>query len=166
MHRYVSTGFPAKALNDPMSRTYFSTWLCFQILLHSSMCLLNHPYVLYQKLHRIAKVVPPTFLQKSYEASMIHSGWVMRLVREMNTAHLMLKDPFYGYLVSIAASIQLEHSGSKHPEKAAAARQYFDTALEYTRRLAAEWPLAEDRVSPFASRHGSLTCVHRFCAGN
>jgi len=51
-----------------------------------------------------------TFLQKSYEWSMIHANWVFRLLSEMDEAGFALHDPFISYLVAIAALIHLEHT--------------------------------------------------------
>ncbi len=90
--------------------------------------------------------VPPSLLQKSYKSSLIHSRWIIRLIDEMHQAGLMLYDPFIGYLIAIAATIQLEHTVSKHPDVAAAATLSFEGALRYLRKLSKYWKSIENLV--------------------
>jgi hypothetical protein len=90
--------------------------------------------------------VPPSFLQKSYKSSLIHSRWVIRLIEEMEDAGLMLYDPFIGYLVAIAATIQLEHTVSKHSDVAAAAKLSVKGAIRYLKKLSTYWRSVENLV--------------------
>ena len=93
--------------------------------------------------------VPPSFLQKSYKSSLIHSRWVIRLIEEMEDAGLMLYDPFIGYLVALAATIQLEHTVSKHSDVAAAAKLSVKGAIRYLRKSSKYWRSTENLVSFF-----------------
>ena len=89
---------------------------------------------------RLKQKIPLTFLQKSYEFSLIHANWVVRLLNHMDEARLMLHDPFLGHLVAIAASIHLEHTKSQYPTVAASAKQKFEKCLDFVKRLSQEWP--------------------------
>jgi hypothetical protein len=103
--------------------------------------------------------VPPSFLQKSYKSSLIHSRWVIRLIEEMEDAGLMLYDPFIGYLVALAATIQLEHTVSKHSDVAAAAKLSVKGAIRYLKKLSNYWRSTENLVSffpPICSVHFGL----------
>lgn len=91
------------------------------------------------KLQHVIRKVPPSFLQKSYKSSLIHSRWIIRFLNEMDEAGMMLHDPFIGYLVAIAATIQLEHTLSKHSDVAAAARLSFASAIRYLKKLSRYW---------------------------
>ncbi|KAL5318572.1 hypothetical protein ACEPPN_013634 [Leptodophora sp. 'Broadleaf-Isolate-01'] len=90
-------------------------------------------------LHHVIRKVPPSFLQKSYKSSLIHSRWIIRFLDEMDEAGMMLHDPFIGYLTAIAATIQLEHTLSKHTDVAAAATLSFRSAIRYLKKLSKYW---------------------------
>lgn len=64
----------------------------------------------------------------------------------MDEAGMMLHDPFIGFLVAIAATIQLEHTLSKHPDIAAAARLSFRNAIRFLKRLARYWNSIQELV--------------------
>ena len=112
----------------------------------------HHPFIMFIKMQPLIRNrrVPPSFLQKSYKSSLIHSRWVIRLIEEMDEAGLMLYDPFIGYLVALAATIQLEHTVSKHSDVAAAAKLSVTCALRYLRKLSKYWRSTENLVSLFA----------------
>ena len=84
--------------------------------------------------------VPLTFLQESYEYSRIYADWIHRLVCEMEEAGLMLHEPLVGYLVSIAASIQLERSRNDDETIASSSRRKFRKCKDFVRRLSSIWP--------------------------
>jgi len=65
----------------------------------------------------------------------------------MDEAGMMLYDPFIGYLTAIAATIQLEHTLSKHADIAAAARLSFRSALKFLRKLSKYWNSIQELVS-------------------
>jgi len=91
------------------------------------------------KLQNVESIVPPTFLQKSFESSMIHSRWIIRLLQETMDLGMTIYDPFLGYLAAIAATTQLEHTKSKHSHIATAAKQNFDTAMRFIKKLSHKW---------------------------
>lgn len=91
--------------------------------------------------------VPLTTLQKSHKDSMIHSSWVIRHIIEMEEAGMSIYDPFIGYLVALAASIQLEHTIHDNPKVANAARRKYDRAHTYLQRVAKIWPNVGNIVS-------------------
>jgi hypothetical protein len=106
----------------------------------------HHPFIMFIKMQPLIRKVPPSFLQKSYKSSLIHSRWIIRLIDEMDQAGLMLYDPFIGYLIAIAATIQLEHTVSKHSDVSAAATLSFKGALRYLRKLCKYWKSIENLV--------------------
>ncbi|KAG0648866.1 putative transcriptional regulatory [Hyphodiscus hymeniophilus] len=145
-HRYHRVRFPRRAQDEPTTRPYFTAWLCFQLLYMSIQCVVHHPFIMFIKMQPLIRnrKVPPSFLQKSYKSSLIHSRWVIRLIEEMEDAGLMLYDPFIGYLVALAATIQLEHTVSKHFDVAAAATLSVKGAIRYLRRLSKYWKSTEN----------------------
>jgi len=78
---------------------------------------------------------------------MIHSSWVIRHIIEMEEVGMSIYDPFLGYLVALAASIQLEHTISDNPKVANAARRKYDKALAYLQRTTKIWPNVGNIVS-------------------
>lgn len=95
------------------------------------------------------------FLQKSFEYAMTNSKWVIRLVVELEEAGLSYHDPFLGYLLGIAATIQLEQTVSKKRHVASNARRNFEKARSFIRQLSRQWPNMLNLVSRPASR-----CYH------
>lgn len=135
----MNVDFCRRAREEPGSRAYLSTWLCVQFLFHSVQALLHHPFVVTSKLRQYGRNIPSTFLQKSFESSVIHSRWIARFVREMNEVDFKLYDPFIGYLCAIAATIQLEHSQSKKQQVARLAKNDYETLVAFVTDLTAYW---------------------------
>ncbi|GFF88646.1 uncharacterized transcriptional regulatory protein C530.11c [Aspergillus udagawae] len=161
-HRYVNVDFRRRAREERGSRAYLSTWLCVQFLFHSVQALLHHPFVITGKLRQYGQQIPSTFLQKSYESSVIHSRWIARFVREMAEVGFKLYDPFIGYLCAIAATIQLEHTQSKKQQVARLAKNDYETLVAFVTGLSAYWGnmgVLADRLNKIAERrkdYGSL----------
>ncbi|KAJ5090964.1 hypothetical protein N7532_009648 [Penicillium argentinense] len=161
-HRYMNVDFTRRARDEPQSRPYLATWLCVQFLFHSIQCLLHHPFVTMIKLRHMRGNLSATFLQKSFETSLIHSRWIARFVKEMADADLQLCDPFFGYLAAIAATIQLEHTGNKNPKIALLLNNEYRDLVRFMTELSAEWDsmrILVSRINELASRHqnyGSL----------
>ncbi|KAH7346096.1 hypothetical protein BKA66DRAFT_602766 [Pyrenochaeta sp. MPI-SDFR-AT-0127] len=139
-HNYSTTGPPTRVLEEPRLRDYYLAWVHFQLVLSVIQCCLNHPFIIYAKTTRFKQRVPLTFLQKSYEYSMIHANWVFRLIDDMENAGLVVHDPFLGHLVAIAASIHLEHTLSQHAAVAASAKRKSDRCINFVKRMSEDWP--------------------------
>ncbi|KAF2123428.1 hypothetical protein P153DRAFT_361995 [Dothidotthia symphoricarpi CBS 119687] len=139
-HSLSCTGSPTRVLEEPGLANYFLIWLRFQLIHCVINCCLNHPFIIHIKTIKLEHRVPLTFLQKSYEFSLIHANWVFRLLNDMDDAGLVLHDPFIGHIVAIAASIHLEHTISQYPTVAASAKQKFEKCLGFVRGLSQEWP--------------------------
>jgi hypothetical protein len=91
--------------------------------------------------------VPLTTLQNAHHNSIIHSSWVIRHIIEMEGAGLSIYDPFIGYLVALAASIQLEHTLNNNPKVANAARRKYEKAHAFLQRMAKIWPSVRNSLS-------------------
>ncbi|KAJ6099042.1 hypothetical protein N7467_000577 [Penicillium canescens] len=161
-HRYINVDFKRRAREDPQSRTYLSTWVCVQFLFHSIQCLLHHPFVIMTKLRDFNGNISTTFLQKSFETSLLHSRWIVRFIREMGEVNFETCDPFLGYLAAIAATIQLEHTGSKNPQVALLLNKEFRVLVDFMTELSVYWEnmsVLVHKVNELAARHqnyGSL----------
>ncbi|KAE8140200.1 hypothetical protein BDV38DRAFT_280193 [Aspergillus pseudotamarii] len=162
-HRYRSVDFRRRAREEPHCRSYLCTWLCVQFLFHSVQCLLHHPFVNMVKLRHIDGNIPATFLQKSYESSLIHSRWIARFIREMDEVDIRLYDPFIGYLCAIAATIQLENTASKNPHIAQLGNSDFRTLVDYMTDLSTHWEnmgVLVNRVNKLAARQKNYKSLY------
>ncbi|KAJ5245135.1 hypothetical protein N7489_005231 [Penicillium chrysogenum] len=161
-HRYINVDFKRRAREDPQSRTYLSTWVCVQFMFHSIQCLLHHPFVIMTKLRNFNGNLSATFLQKSFETSLLHSRWIVRFIKEMSEVNFETCDPFLGYLAAIAATIQLEHTGSKNPQIALLLNKEFRILVDFMTELSVYWgnmSVLVNKVNELAARHqnyGSL----------
>ncbi|KAJ5966572.1 hypothetical protein N7481_013286 [Penicillium waksmanii] len=161
-HRYMNVDFKRRARDQPQSRSYLLTWLSVQFLFHSIPCLLHHPFVTMIKLRHMPGNLSATFLQKSFETSLIHSRWISRFIREMAEVDLRLYDPFFGYLAAIAATIQLEHTGNKNPKIALLLNNEYRDLVAFMTEMSTEWDsmrILVNRLNELAARHqdyGSL----------
>ncbi|KAK5045937.1 hypothetical protein LTR84_008723 [Exophiala bonariae] len=107
----------------------------------------HHPFILFMKTRQQHGQVPLTTLQKSHQESMIHSSWVIRHIVEMEEGGMSIYDPFIGYLVALAASIQLEQTFNDNPRVANAARRKYEKAHVYLHKLADIWRNAANILS-------------------
>lgn len=142
-HRWMNVDFKRRAREQPESRDYLSTWLCVQFLFHSIQCLLHHPFVTMIKLRPLSCNLSATFLQKSFETSLLHSRWIARFIKEMAEVDLRLCDPFFGYLAAIAATIQLEHTGNKNPQIALLVNNEYRVLVGFITELSSRWSSME-----------------------
>ncbi|KAI9150694.1 hypothetical protein HJFPF1_10470 [Paramyrothecium foliicola] len=140
-HKYVSVGPPKRLLHKPQGKEYYLSWLFLQLLHSTILCCLNHPFIIYIKTKELEGHVPLTFLQQSYEYSLIYSNWVLRLINDMQEAGLFLYDPFYGFMVTIAATIQLEQTLNKNETVANTAKVKFGKLREFLREMSKVWPI-------------------------
>ncbi|KAF7590981.1 hypothetical protein BBP40_002175 [Aspergillus hancockii] len=162
-HRYRAVDFVRRAREEPHSRPYLCTWMCVQFLFHSIQCLLHHPFVNMIKLRQMDGNIPATFLQKSYESSLIHSRWIARFIREMAEVDIRLYDPFIGYLCAIAATIQLENTASKNRHIAQLGNSDFRTLVDFMTDLSAHWENMDvlvKRVNKLAARQNNYKSLY------
>lgn len=164
-HRYMNVDFKRRAREDPDARPYLSTWLCVQFLFHSIQCLLHHPFVTMIKLRNLSCNLSATFLQKSFETSLIHSRWIARFIKEMAEVEMRLCDPLFGYLAAIAATIQLEHTGNKNPQIALLVNSEFRTLVDFMTELSAQWESMRVLVSMKCARVIAYTDFHQGWSG-
>ncbi|KAJ5823803.1 hypothetical protein N7447_006143 [Penicillium robsamsonii] len=156
-HRYINVDFKSRAREDPQSRTYLSTWVYVQFLFHSVQCLLHHPFVILTKLRNFNGNLSATFLQKSFETSLLHSRWIVRFIKEMSEVKFETCDPFLGYLAAIAATIQLEHTGNKNPQIALLLNKEFRILVDFMTELSVYW----ENVSVLVSKVNDLAARHQ-----
>jgi len=123
-------------------------------------CDRNHPFVIWLKTRHNRARVPRTFLQKSYEESVIHSNWICTHISEMEQAGFDLHDPFVGHVVAIAASVQLEQMTGKDPVVSQTARRKFRQCCRFIKRRSEDWPnmLTTVRNSAKCIDRQALTC--------
>ncbi|KAE8348972.1 hypothetical protein BDV28DRAFT_142243 [Aspergillus coremiiformis] len=162
-HRYRSVDFRRRSREEPHVRSYLCTWLCVQFLFHSIQCLLHHPFVSMVKLRQIDGNIPATFLQKSYESSLIHSRWIARFIREMSEVDIQLYDPFVGYLCAIAATIQLEKTTSNNRHIAQLGNSDFRTLVDFITKLSVYWEnmgALVNRVKQLAARQNNYKSLY------
>ncbi|KAJ5184025.1 hypothetical protein N7492_001641 [Penicillium capsulatum] len=161
-HRWMNVDFKRRAREEPESRDYLCTWLCVQFLFHGIQCLFHHPFVTMIKLRHLSCNLSATFLQKSFESSLLHSRWIARFIKDMTEVDLRLWDPFFGYLAAIAATIQLEHTGNKNPKIALLVNSEYRVLVGFITDLSSRWDSMKvlvNRVNELAARrhnYGSL----------
>ncbi|KAJ5401146.1 hypothetical protein N7465_011635 [Penicillium sp. CMV-2018d] len=162
-HRYINVDFKSRARETPQPRTYLSTWVCVQFLFHSIQGLLHHPFVIMTKLRNFNGNLSATFLQKSFETSLLHSRWIVRFIKEMSEVNFETCDPFLGYLAAIAATIQLEHTGSKNPQIALLLNKEFRILVDFMTELSVYWEnmsVLVNKVNELAARHQSYGSLY------
>lgn len=107
----------------------------------------NHPFIIFASTQRSSGHVPWSFLQNSYKISTVNANWIARLVNEMEKTGLSLKDPFIGYLVTIAATIHLDKSLHAHADVSQSARQRYETCYKFVKNMSQTWPAMANAVS-------------------
>lgn len=161
LHTYTSTGSPSRVIQEPNLRQYYLARFFLHFVHTGALCCMyetpccewsktncsrNHPFIIFVNTQHLQGCVPWSFLQSSYKISTVNSDWIVMLITDMQRSNLYLHDPFVGYLVVIAATIQLDKSLHHNNEIAGPAMQKFEKCRDYVKFLSTYWPSMKNAV--------------------
>lgn len=106
------------------------------LLFHLCHCLLNHPFLLHQKVDASGLRVPATWMKNSLRSGVEHARALSALVRDAETAGFVMPTSFHGYFLLVAGSIDALYSYSPDPKTQNECFDYFLFDLESLEELA------------------------------
>lgn len=141
VHRFNHARFAERHLSELQSnREYWGPWILVQLAYHTIFCVLNHPFLLSERLRLYPNVIPQFFLQTSFELMQVHTDWVLYFVDMLRKKGFRVSDPFLGYCAIITATVCLAHTRAELSEVRKKARSGMSTALSFAQDLAQKWP--------------------------
>lgn len=142
MHRFRNVNFPNLSTTElSQNRYYWISWLQLQISFHGGHALLHHPAFYITSSRKFnAKYPPPSFLQQTVDQALLHSGWIVRLLRTWELLGFELNDPFLGHFIVVSATTHWIFQFANDEAVADRARADFTECQRLLFQLAKKWP--------------------------
>jgi hypothetical protein len=108
-HRYDNVKFYERQPDEVwLDRDYLMPWLKVQIIWHSILTIINHPFLyIMASQHHYNLTIPNNFWRKSSELVLLHATWIVRTIDLIYEKGVDLIDPFFGHAAAIAATVHL-----------------------------------------------------------
>lgn len=154
IHRFKNVDFSSKSLDEiSQYREYWSTWLLLQTTFHTGHALLNHPFVHVLR-HDRPKArpdtfKPPSFIQRTIDQALLHSGWTSRLICMADDIGLQVTDPVICHQVIVTATVHWIFSFASDTSIAERALSQLDQCQKFVHNIANHWPQFAAKVSSF-----------------
>ncbi|KIV78541.1 hypothetical protein PV11_06186 [Exophiala sideris] len=87
-----------------------------RVLFHLCHCLLNHPFLLRQRVISMPAKTPTTWLARSLETGLEHAGLLTKVFLDAKNSGCMVAGSFYGYCLLIAGTIHALYTHSQDSE--------------------------------------------------
>lgn len=127
-------------------RGYWAPWLTMHLLYHSVQVLINHPFLHLAKKQKDQAARPPSFLQRTVDQMLLHSGWVTRLLNLFDEKEFTIHDPFVAHLASVVATSFIVFLNANDASLAQQANQGFDTCYNFIKRFVPTWPHVRNTI--------------------
>ncbi|KAJ6021549.1 hypothetical protein N7540_007053 [Penicillium herquei] len=145
IHRFKNVNFSSKSLEEISEyRDYWSAWLLLQTTFHTGHALLNHPLVHILR-HDRPKArpdtfKPPSFIQRTIDQALLHSGWTSKLIRMADDIGLQVTDPIICHQIIITATVQWIFSFASDSSITERALSELDQCRKFVHNIASQWP--------------------------
>lgn len=148
VHRFKIARFHERtSLDLSTHRAYWAPWIFTQCVYHSVHCILNHPFLHVARIHGRQKLRSPSFLQHATDQTILHSTWVVHILRLCLERAFVIFDPFIGHLASMIATAEFFLRFSKDESLAAKSSRDFDMLQQFVESMANEYPHLMNTVS-------------------
>lgn len=138
-HRFKNTRFHEITTSDlAKQREYWAPWIFTQCIYHTIHCTLNHPFLHVARIHGRQRLRSPSFLQHATDQAILHSAWVVYILRLCEERHFAIYDPFIGHLASMIATAQFFLQFSKDESVASTSSKHFETLRQFVENMATE----------------------------
>lgn len=115
-------------------------------LFHLCQCLLHHPFLLKQLIHRSQQRAPTSFLSRAWNTCRLHAAALTELTDVRNHDVVMLTS-IYGYSTMMAGAIHVFSMHDQNPAVQEEAKGYYNNSIEFLRELSHFWKHAGLMVS-------------------
>ena len=147
-HRYDSAKFYERRADEiSLNRDYWIPWIKLQFTWHTSLVVLNHPFLyIMASQHQPNLAIPNTFWRKSSELVLLHATWIVRMIDMTLEKHIKLVDPFYAHAAAIAATVHLYFCCAADPRLKQKSKTDFVKCKTFLKRFAWFSPACEALV--------------------
>ncbi|OAP60439.1 hypothetical protein AYL99_05441 [Fonsecaea erecta] len=137
VHRFKNTRFHDRTLSElEEQRGYWAPWILTQCIYHTIHCTLNHPFLHIARIPGRPRLRSPSFLQHATDQAVLHSAWVVLVLRSCDEKNFIIFDPFVGHLASMIATAQFFLQFSKDESLASKAARDFEMLRSYVEKMA------------------------------
>lgn len=120
-----------------------------RVLFHLCHCLLHHPFLVQQRLIKLQRSAPASFLTRSRQTCQLHARALSTIIQDVNTLGCLTLMSFYGYSHMVAGSIHALFSSEDNARGDETSSTFYKSSLDNLRQLAQYWNLAGLMVSEF-----------------
>ncbi|KAH8797766.1 hypothetical protein F5884DRAFT_814764 [Xylogone sp. PMI_703] len=147
-HRAAHTHFAKQSSSSLLlNLRYWAPWLNIQFLYHGTLCLINHPFFLFEKVKGFAGVISTSFVETASNMALFHAKHITRFIINLEQKHFEASDPFLGYCASVAATAYLWYCHIEDRVVKEQAQARFTTCFKFIARLGSKWPIAKKMAS-------------------
>ncbi|KIY01034.1 uncharacterized protein Z520_03700 [Fonsecaea multimorphosa CBS 102226] len=137
VHRFKNTRFHDRRLPElEAQRGYWAPWVFTQCIYHTIHCTLNHPFLHIARIPGRPRLRSPSFLQHATDQAVLHSAWVVLVLRLCQEKNFTIFDPFVGHFASMIATAQFFLRFSKDETLAINAARDFEMLRSYVETMA------------------------------
>ncbi|OAL32568.1 hypothetical protein AYO20_07878 [Fonsecaea nubica] len=165
-HRFKNNRFHDRTPSElEEQRAYWAAWVFTQCIYHTIHCTLNHPFLHIARIPGRPRLRSPSFLQHATDQAVLHSAWVVLVLRLCEEKHFTIFDPFVGHLASMITTAQFFLKFSKDESLAARASKDFEMLRSYVDKMANTHSHLLHTVSKL-SRLAQFATSHVYAASN
>ncbi|KAK6385540.1 hypothetical protein LTS17_001108 [Exophiala oligosperma] len=110
-----------------------------RVLFHLCSCLLNHPFLLRERVIATQAKTPTPWLARSLETGLEHAGRLTKAYRDAKNAGCKVSGSFYGYCLLIAGTIHALYTHCPNPEVQQEAMENLVAEIGYLDEIARFW---------------------------
>ncbi|KAE8324723.1 hypothetical protein BDV39DRAFT_180090 [Aspergillus sergii] len=158
MHRFKNVNFSSRSSEEIFQyKEYWSAWLLLQTTFHTGHALLNHPliHVLGHDRPETKRNTfkPPSFIQRTIDQALLHSGWTSRLIRIADDIGIQVNDPVICHQVVISATVHWVFSFASDSIIAERAISDLDQCRKFVNNVASYWPRFAEKAIALDQLH-------------
>jgi hypothetical protein len=86
-----------------------------RMLFHLSYCLLNHPFIMQQRLSKLDRPAPQIFLKKYESLAQAHARWITTEMTHVSKTHDHMLASFFTYCQTVAGSVHASMNAMHFP---------------------------------------------------
>lgn len=136
-----------------------------RVLLHLSHCLLNHPFLLRQRVKAGPIKIPTTWLARSLKMGLTHSQLLTKVFRDARNTGCTVATSFYGYCLLIAGTVHVLYTHSQDVVVQQESVEYLHLVTEYLDDIGRYWKNTTLIVSGLASILFKSIVADTACSG-
>ncbi|PQE27634.1 C6 transcription factor protein [Rutstroemia sp. NJR-2017a BBW] len=152
-HRSAHAMFSEQSPTDLlMNIRYWGPWLNVQFTYHGTLCLVNNPFWLFEKMKSNAGMAPTSFLETASDLALLHAKHIARLIETLGNRNFESSDPFLGYCAAIACITHLWYCHVEDRSVKDQAQARFAICYGFVAKLGSKWPNVKIIVSILSMR--------------